>query len=349
MYAYAAPVTHWMKKMPRAPRNSSKPVPAIDIAPFTSGDAAGKQRVIEAVTAACRDIGFLLISGHGIPAGHLERSFALSRAFFDLPQPAKDRWHPQGPSKQRGYHRFATRGLAYTLDEPSQPDLRESLFIGPVDDHREAYAALPAAIPAYWPTTVPSEPLGIDAALITIYRDFERLSANLLRIFALALRIPEQHFADKIDRHFSILACHHYPALHDTPAPGQLRTGAHTDFGAMTILAMTDAKGGLEVRRPDGTWVPVVAEPGELVVNLGDMMARWTNDRWTSTLHRVTNPSELQDARSRRQSIGYFMHPNFDARIECFESCLETGESPRYPVITAGEHIARKIEKSHGA
>ena len=119
----------------------------------------------------------------------------------------------------------------------------------------------------------------------------------------------------------------------------------------MTILAMTDAAtengGGLEVRMPGGEWRGVLAGPGELVVNLGDMMARWTNDRWTSTLHRVANPANLADAGSRRQSIGYFMHPNFDARIECLPTCLDPGEQPRYAPITAGEHIAMKIAKSH--
>ncbi len=97
----------------------------------------------------------------------------------------------------------------------------------------------------------------------------------------------------------------------------------------------------------DGRWAAVQPGPGGLVINLGDMMARWTNHRWTSTLHRVVNPPELADAMSRRQSIGYFMHPNYDARIECFPTCLGDGESPHYPTITAGEHIAMKIEKSH--
>jgi len=114
----------------------------------------------------------------------------------------------------------------------------------------------------------------------------------------------------------------------------------------MTILAATDAEGGLEVRLPDGSWAGVKPQPGEFVVNLGDMMARWTNERWTSTLHRVVNPP-LGMAQSRRLSIGMFVHPNYDQRIECVPTCLEPGEAPRYPVISAGEHIKRKIERSH--
>lgn len=322
-------------------------VPAIDIGPFLAGTATGKSAVSKAVADACRDIGFLVIKNHGLPADVLEAGFRMSRSFFDLPQDAKNAVHPTGPSKQRGYHGFASRGLANTLGIEAPPDLRESFFLGPVDDFRDNYRHIPEAEPSYWPNTLPSEPAGTADALIALYRGFEKLSADLLRIFAVALDMSEDHFNDKIDRHFSIMSCHHYPALTEAPAPGQLRTGPHTDFGALTILAMTSEKGGLEVRMPDGNWASVVARPDELVVNLGDMMARWTNDRWKSTLHRVANPPELADAMSRRQSIGYFMHPNYDASINCFPTCLEQGAAPLYPPITAGQHIAEKIAKSH--
>ncbi len=320
-------------------------IPRINIAPFLDGTAKGE--VANAVAASCRDIGFLVITDHGLDEAVLRDAFTLTQAFMDLPRETKDRWHPQGPSKQRGYHGFATRGLASTLDQDIPPDLRETVFLGPVDDHQAHFSDLPDARTAYWPNTIPDQPGGIDDALIAVYRGFETLSANLLRIFAVALDLDEDHFAPLIDRHFSILSCHHYPALTTPPLPNQLRTGAHTDFGAMTILAMTEATGGLEVQMPDGAWRGVQAGPGELVVNLGDMLARWTNDRWKSTLHRVANPANQEDARSRRQSIGYFMHPNFDAQIECLPSCLDPGQQPRYAPITAGEHIAMKIAKSH--
>ena len=322
-------------------------IPRIDIAPFLSGDESGKARVAAKVAASCRDIGFLVIRGHGMDQAGLQNAFALTRQFMDLARATKDQWHPTGISKQRGYHGFATRGLASTLDRDVPPDLRETVFLGPVDDHQAHFADLHEAEAAYWPNTIPTQPPGVDDALVAVYRDFERLSSDLLRIFAVALDLAEDHFADKIDRHFSILSCHHYPALLEPPKPGQLRTGAHTDFGAMTILAMTEATGGLEVRMPDGSWRGFQAGREELVVNLGDMMARWTNDKWLSTLHRVANPADLEDAMSRRQSIGYFMHPNFDAQIECLPTCLDQHATPRYAPITAGEHIAMKIAKSH--
>lgn len=309
-------------------------VPTIDI---RSPSAA------EQVARTCEETGFLIISGHGFPPELLARAQRELLAFFDLPLEEKNRWHPSGPSKQRGYHGFATRGLAYTLGQQTPPDLRESLFLGPVDDHRAHYARLPEAATSYAPNLIPDQ---LQATLIALYREYERLARDMMRVFAVALKLPESYFDGTLDRHFSIMSCHHYPALEKPPLPGQLRTGAHTDYGAMTLLAATDAQGGLEVRMPDGSWAPVQPRAGEFVVNLGDMMARWTNDRWASTLHRVVNPP-LGVAASRRLSIGMFVHPNYDQRIECVPTCLAPGETPRYPVITAGEHIKRKIERSH--
>lgn len=324
-------------------------IPIIDLAPFLGGGLAEKRAVAREVARVCEATGFLIVSGHGIPKSVLEAAFTASRAFFDQDQAAKDKWHPQGPARQRGYHALATRGLANTLDKSVPPDLRETVFLGPIDDHRARYADPPEAATAYAENIYPDQPAEFSPALTALYRAYERLSSDLLRVFAVALDLPEDGFADKMDRHFSILSSHHYPPLSEPPRDGQLRTGAHTDFGAFTILAMTDAIGGLEALSSRGDWLPVTPPQGALVVNLGDMMARWTNDRWKSTLHRVVNPDRLGAWESRRQSIGFFAHPNFDATIECIPTCLASGEIPRYPPITAGGHIALKIAKSHAA
>jgi isopenicillin N synthase-like dioxygenase len=321
-------------------------ISTIDIGRFLEGDAAAKRRIAEQVAHSCERTGFLIISGQRFAAELLERAQRQLFAFFDLPVENKNRWHPTGPSRQRGYHGFATRGLASTLGEQTPPDLRETVFLGPLDDHRGFYAGLPEAASSYAPNLIPDEPPGLEATLIALYREYERLADDMMRVFAAALRLPEPFFDGTLERHFSIMSCHHYPVLERPPLPGQLRTGAHTDYGAMTILAATDAEGGLEVRLPDGSWAAVRPRPGEFVVNLGDMMARWTNERWASTLHRVVNPP-LGMAQSRRLSIGMFVHPNYDQRIECAPTCLAPGEKPRYPAITAGEHIKRKIERSH--
>ena len=321
-------------------------VPTVDIGPFLGGDAAAGREVCRQVAETCERTGFLIIAGHGFPLDLLERAKAQLFAFFELPEDTKNRWHPTGASKQRGYHGFATRGLAYTLGQQTPPDLRETVFLGPVDDHRGYYAGMPEAATSYAPNLIPTEPVGLEPTLVALYGAYERLAVDMMRVFAAALRLPEAFFDGVLARHFSIMSCHHYPVLTQPPLPGQLRTGAHTDYGAMTILAATDAQGGLEVRLPDGSWAGVTPRPGEFVVNLGDMMARWTNERWASTLHRVVNPP-LGAAQSRRLSIGMFVHPNYDQRIECVPTCLAPGEAPHYPAISAGEHIKRKIERSH--
>ncbi|HEX6529898.1 MAG TPA: 2-oxoglutarate and iron-dependent oxygenase domain-containing protein, partial [Burkholderiales bacterium] len=214
-------------------------VPTIDIS---------RLGIANEVARTCEQTGFLIISGHGFPLELLERAKRELFAFFDLPEATKNRWHPSGPSKQRGYHGFATRGLAYTLGQKTPPDLRETVFLGPVDDHRAHYAGLPEAATSYAPNLIPDE---LEATLVALYREYERLARDMMRVFAAALRLPEGFFDGTLDRHFSIMSCHHYPVLKEPPLPGQLRTGAHTDYGAMTILAATDAQGGLEVRLPD--------------------------------------------------------------------------------------------------
>jgi isopenicillin N synthase-like dioxygenase len=319
-------------------------IQTIDVSQFLGG--SDRASVVRQVASACEAVGFLIFAGHSLPPDLLQRAFDESHAFFQLPQATRARFTSSVKGQQRGYHDVATRNLARTAGVEAPADLRDSLFFGPLDDHRAYYAHSADAQAAYALNIMPDVPRGVDATLVALYRAFERLAADIFRIFAVALTLPEDFFVDKMDRHFSIMACHHYPALLQPPQPGQLRAGAHTDFGAMTILAMTDALGGLEARAADGAWVPVTARPGELVINLGDLMQRWTNDRWRSTVHRVVNPPGLNMANSERQSIGFFVHPNYDAPIACIESCL-AGVEQLYPPITAGQHIKSKIDRSH--
>ena len=320
-------------------------IPVINISSFLN--ETDKISVAQQVSKACENIGFLIISGHGIPKNIINNAFTQSRAFFSLSQTDKNLYHPATPSQQRGYHAFATRGLAYTLGNDVPPDLRETFFLGPLDDHRKYYEALPGAEGAYAPNIFPTVPTKFSSALRDIYIHYQHLSENILRIFATALSLNEYFFSSLIQRHFSILSSHYYPALLTPPAPGQMRTGAHTDFGAITILAMTQASGGLEVLMPDETWYPVTPKENELVVNLGDMMALWTNGLWKSTLHRVVNPKELHDKSSDRQAIGYFMHPDYDAIIDTIPTCINEQRPKVFAPISAGEHIAKKIKASH--
>src|ERR1051325_3098247 len=166
-------------------------VPTIDIGPFRANDAAGKRAIGEQVARTCEQTGFLIISGHGFPAALLARAQRELFAFFDLPAEVKNRWHPTGPSKQRGYHGFATRGLASTLGAQTPPDLRETVFLGPVDDHRPYYASLPEAATTYAPNLIRDEREGTLGAL---YREYERLARDMMGVFAAALRLPDGFF-----------------------------------------------------------------------------------------------------------------------------------------------------------
>ena len=165
-----------------------------------------------------------------------------------------------------------------------------------------------------------------------------------MRTFALALGVDERFFDDKIDRHFSTLPANHYPEPVGDPLPNQVRAGEHTDFGSLTILAVSERSGGLQVKLKDGSWLDVKSEPDEFIVNIGDMMQRWTNDRWMSNLHRVVNPPAGQRKGSRRMSIGYFLHPNYDAEIACLPTCAGPDQLPRHAPVRAGDMMRQKLE-----
>ncbi len=337
-------------------------VPAIDISPFAHGSEREKQAVAAEVDAACRAIGFLVIKDHGVSRTHIDDAFAAGRAFFDLPE-AEKRWlsSPDGLAFL-GYTAPQTRNLAATSGEERPPDLREIFTVGCGDRFAADFAGLPGAGDLYAPNRWPGQLEGFAAVHLRLYRAMETLSAQMMRIFAMALGLPEDYFADKIDRHFSPLGSFHYPALTEAPRPGQLRCGAHTDFGSLTLLVMdgptgnsvagdgsaeddtrrVHTVGGLQVHTPDGAWEDVTVEPDQLVLNIGDMMARWTNDRWTSTLHRVAIPP-AEAAGTRRQSIGYFLHPNYDAEVRCLETCTSVDNPARYPPVTAGTEMYKKL------
>lgn len=320
-------------------------IPVIDIGPYFGGDSKAKREVARAVGYACESIGFLVIANHGLARELFDRAFAAGRVFFDQPDEVKARFKPADGVAPRGYHAVGTRSLAKTLGIETPPDLREQFFIGPLRDDVGRFEEVPGAARFYAPNIWPDHPPEYRPVFTELYQQMERLAADLMRIFALALDQPEDFFDDKIDHHFNTCPLNHYPAPKGDPLPGQVRAGEHTDFGSLTVLAIDDAPGGLQVKRPDGAWLDVQPAREHLVVNLGDMMARWTNDRWRSTLHRVVNPPVEAAAASRRMSLGHFLHPNYDAEVACIPSCCGPGNPARYSPIMAGEHMRMKMER----
>jgi len=323
-------------------------VPVIDIAPYIEGSPTGKAAVGLAIDRACRDIGFFTIVGHGVPESLVRRMSRVSRAFFDLPLEEKLAVKRPKPEQSRGYIGIGDENLAYSLDQTGITDLKELFAIGPVAVLDDAYYRRPEAYPAFAPNVWPERPSELRAVWTEYYRAMERLAATIMRVFALALDAPEDFFRDKTDRHMSGLRVLNYPDQPSPPLPGQLRAGPHTDYGAVTILAPENAPGGLEVLNRRSEWVEVAVAPGAFVLNIGDLMMRWTNDRWISTLHRVVNPPRDAALGSRRQSIVFFHQPNYDALVECLPSCSSVANPPRYEPVTSGQHRLAKFLKGVG-
>mgnify|MGYP001415178722 CR=1 FL=1 len=317
-------------------------VPVIDIAAARSGDPAARARAAAEIDAACRSIGFLVISGHGVAAETVAAIRTASATFFALPD-AEKRAVSVSADVYRGFIPIESETLSLSLDEPAPADLKEVFNIGPVDV-AAADRADPAAAGFFadnvWPGGVPS----FQAAFEAYYRAMTDLATDLMRLFALGLGLDERFFDDKVDRHISNLSVLHYPPLTRPARPGQLRAGVHSDYGSLTILQREETAGGLEVLS-EGRWLPVPDTPGSFVVNLGDLMQDWTGGAWRSTLHRVVLPPDLGTA--DRTSIAFFHQPNHDALIEVLPVA---GADPAcFASVTSGDHVRLKIAKHRSA
>jgi isopenicillin N synthase-like dioxygenase len=317
-------------------------IPVVDL----SGDPA---RVGRAVDDACRDVGFFTVIGHGVPDAIADEAWATGRAFFELPLAARMSVAMPTPGYPYGYCPLSVETLARSLGDTSLPDIKETFAVGPVDppprpldemadpDERAIYS------PNLWPDSGLPE---LRPAWEAYYRVMADLAARLMEAFARGLGLPAGFFHRFIDRHGSAMRMVNYPHQDRPPPPGALRAGAHTDYGTLTILRQDGAPGGLEVEDAAGRWVPVPFQAGSFVVNVGDLLARWTNDRWRSTLHRVVNPPLEAATSNRRTSFPFFHNANWDARVECLPTCLAPGEMPRHPPVLAGAHLMAKFRRT---
>lgn len=297
---------------------------------------------VETIERACRTLGFFRIPTSVVPDEIRAAAWEDAAAFFALPDEEKERVAFPEPGYPYGFSPFAFETLAASTGAVSNPDLKESFSVGP--DCLGPVTAGPDPAEAWLrsPSLWPSEPASLQASWTACYRALSEVAGRLLSLMALALDLPADHFAPLIDRHTGAMRAINYPAIDGEPPPGSLRAGAHSDYGTLTILA-TDGVPGLEVERADGTWAPVTDEPDTFVVNLGDSIAQWTNDRWRSTVHRVTTVD-----RTPRQSMAFFHMANWDATIECLPTCLAPGETPRHEPVTAGPWLMSKFQRSIG-
>ncbi len=309
-------------------------IPHIDISPLYSSDPADWQTVATQIDTACQNSGFFYITGHTISPERIAELLALSEAFFALPHDEKLKIDITATPYHRGYGSFGTEQL-----DPERPgDFKETFDMGRhlPEDHPDVLAEKPLHGPNRYPDID-----GFRTLMETHYWDMIELGKTILRGLAIALKIDPDFFADKFTAPISVLRFIHYPQIDLKPDAEQIGAGAHTDYGCITILYQ-DQVGGLQVKNRDGEWLDATPVEGSFVINIGDMMARWSNDRYTSTPHRVINPSGQE-----RYSMPFFVEPNFDTRISALEGCYDADNPARYPEISAGDYLLSRFAATY--
>lgn len=309
----------------------------IDIDPFIRGDAKARAQTARAFGEALETTGFAVVVGHGIPESLVQETYDALCEFFALPFEAKNASTPPEKAKGRGYLPIGIESVAKTLNGETPPDLCEALVFGGL--HRELKGVL--GKPNIWP----EEPKTL-RPLISSYCDrIVELTGHLARMSALALNLPEDYFDPSFADPSLTLRFVNYPDQVVPPKPGQLRYGEHHDYGALTILRQDTAPGGLEIWQ-GGDWREVRRIPGSFVINVGDLMSRWTNGRWQSTLHRVSNPPRELTGSTQRLSLVAFTGPNEKMEVACLPTCCDAEHPAQYEPVLAGDYIRAKIAAS---
>jgi isopenicillin N synthase-like dioxygenase len=309
-------------------------IPVIDIGPLLHGGLADRHAVAADIGRACRDIGFFAIVNHDVPASLIERTFAMCAEFFALPVEAKAEIAIEQSACHRGW--FSVGGE--NLDPAKQTyagDFKEGIKIG--QDLPPNHRLVRDGTPLHGPNQWPSEPIDFTATVREYYGVMSSLARRVVSAFALVLEMPEHYFDHFFTTSMATAGPLHYPPHHGVITEEQLGAGAHTDYGAVTLLAQDDV-GGLQVRNVDGRWLDVPPLPDAFVVNVGDMMARWTNDLFASTLHRVINVSGRE-----RYSIPFFFDPNHDAPVVALPTCVSDDRPARYPPTTSLGHLLERV------
>ncbi len=324
-------------------------IPTIDLSPFATGaplPTAGAERISRDIDVALRDVGFLLITGHGVAPSVKAAYFEAMRTFFGLPVAEKEAIAIANSPCHRGYVGFGTEALDGALagDEDAigtatVGDLKETLDTG--IEHPPEHPEVLAGTPLHGPNQLPDVP-GFRAAWDAYRGAVIETALRMQRGLAMALELEPDFFERQPGETMFHLRLIHYPPQNRvTPAAGQLGCGAHTDYGTLTVLA-DDGVGGLQVRRRSGTWVDVVVPDGYLVVNLGDLMAIWTNDRWVSNPHRVVNPIGVD-----RYSSALFVTPPFHLTIETLPTCRDDVGTSSRPPLEAGPYLLSRFDGTH--
>jgi len=308
-------------------------IPLIDLAPFRRGVLGAKAETARAIARALESIGFFAICNHGLDDAAVDRALAAGRQFFALP--LAEKLAVKISPAHRGYMPMSDQHRA----EAGRPNLSESFLVGSAlaPDDPDVRAGKPMHGPNQWPP----RPAALRPTLDAYYEEATQLGYRLVELFEAALELPEGYFRASFGRHMGFIRALHYPEA-PQPRPADLFGAApHSDFGFLTIVTQDDA-GGLQVRRRDGVWIDAPRLPGAAVVNVGDMLMRWTNDRFVSTPHRVLNPVGRE-----RYSLAFFFDPAFDTVVECLPTCQGPGNPARYPRTTWGDYLTQRFDANH--
>jgi isopenicillin N synthase-like dioxygenase len=319
-------------------------VPTIDISAFVdpSMSDAARDEAAAFLDAAARTVGFMQIVGHGISDETITAFTAATTEFFALDLATKSAYRCP-PGINRGYSPPKSESLANSLGLASAADLFEAFNIG---TSARAYPKLALPDALYPANRYPGEVRGFEPAVTAWFDEAGRVARTMTRIFARALQLGDDYFEAYTDHSIDTLRMINYrlPAADVELEPDQVGMGAHTDYGIVTVL-WADAVPGLEILGGDGSWHAVQPAGGALLVNLGDALARWTNDRWISTMHRVAAP-RVNGRLVPRRSAAFFHDGNADAVIECLPSCVGPDRRAQYGPVTVAEHLTDKLNGS---
>lgn len=307
-------------------------IPSVDLNDFLSDDPKRKQKFVDEIGQAYEDIGFVALKGHFLSDELVQNLYENVKEFFALPVETKEKYEIEGIGGQRGYTSF---GKEHAKDKP-QGDLKEFWHFGQyLDDSTSSKYNYPENIEV-------AEIQDFNSVGKETYQQLEKTGVYVLRALALYLGLDEFYFDDKVKNGNSILRAIHYPPIKEEPK-GAVRAGAHGDINLITLL-MGASAGGLQVLRKDGVWVDAIAEPDELVINVGDMLSRHTNNKLKSTIHQVVNPPR-EDWDKPRFSIPFFMHPVSEMELNVLENCVDDKNPKQYEDISAGEFLNQRLRE----
>ncbi|MGB1971823.1 MAG: isopenicillin N synthase family dioxygenase [Flavobacteriaceae bacterium] len=305
-----------------------KNIPTVDLSDFLSENTERKKNFIAALGSAFETIGFVVLKGHFLTHTHTEKLYREIKRFFALPDSTKKTYEIEGLAGQRGYTAFGKE----SAKGRSVGDLKEFWHFG-------QYRTPPQG-EAYPDNVVVDELPEFNAIGKEVYQLLEKTGQVVLQAIALHLGLDENYFDPYVIYGNSILRPIHYPPIHEAPK-NAVRAAAHGDINLITLLMGAQGK-GLQVLTKEKEWIDAVAKEGELIINLGDMMARLTNNTLKSTLHQVVNPPKELWGTSR-YSIPFFMHPSSEMPLNCLDSCVSEAQPKAYADCTAGEYLEERL------